>query len=364
MAPHTADDAISRRAAFERDGFVLVDELVDADTVARLNARLERVLRGDYDLGRAPHRSPKPGGGKLAQRSKRTVHVVDASRADAAFAAVVRSPKLAALAAELGGWPHGARVANDQVWAKPPGCGGLVFHRDSPYFDEILPRSVDGGACAVITIWLALDDMRDDARGPLRYARGSHAWGDGRRGSAKVFFAPDAAEQHALLRAAARAEGLDPDGIDFATAAVPAGGAGIHDGRCWHGSGPNLTDGPRRGLGVHFVPAVSAFDALSLFPRDARGALWRRESRSVALPEAGVWLAPGAADAYAHRCAAADAALADRGARRLEAAALACPRLFAGLDGASRRALAATSRAAAAACFARGTRWWRRRRGS
>ena len=47
-----------------------------------------------------------------------------------------------------------------------------------------------------------------------------------------------------------------------------------------------------------------------------------------------------------------------------EAAALACPRLFAGLDGASRRALAATSRAAAAACFARGTRWWRRRRGS
>jgi hypothetical protein len=29
----------------------------------------------------------------------------------------------------------GARVANDQVWAKPPGAAPITFHRDSTYFD-------------------------------------------------------------------------------------------------------------------------------------------------------------------------------------------------------------------------------------
>ncbi|CAK9001381.1 unnamed protein product [Durusdinium trenchii] len=66
--------------------------------------------------------------------------IVDAWKADALsfgdewFQRVVLSPVLGRLAATLGGW-SGARVAEDQVWIKPPGAGPLVFHRDSPYFD-------------------------------------------------------------------------------------------------------------------------------------------------------------------------------------------------------------------------------------
>ena len=41
---------------------------------------------------------------------------------------------------------------------------------------------------------------------------------------------------------------------------VPAGGAGIHNGRLWHGSGRNRSrTQPRRGLGIHFVPADARF---------------------------------------------------------------------------------------------------------
>ena len=58
-------------------------------------------------------------------------------------------------------WSSGARVAQDQIWAKPPGASPLVFHRDSPYFDFV-PDDV-------ITVWIALDDMTCDELGPLEY---------------------------------------------------------------------------------------------------------------------------------------------------------------------------------------------------
>ena len=36
-------------------------------------------------------------------------------------------------------------------------------------------------------------------------------------------------------------------------------GAGVHDGRLWHGSDRNCSPGPRRGLGIHFAPAEATF---------------------------------------------------------------------------------------------------------
>ena len=92
-------------------------------------------------------------------------------KADRDFARVVLSPTLGRIVAALGGWANGARVANDQVWAKPPGAAPLTFHRDSAYFDFV-PSDV-------ITVWIALDDMEPEL-GPLQYVHGSHEWGDAR----------------------------------------------------------------------------------------------------------------------------------------------------------------------------------------
>ena len=86
---------------------------------------------------------------------------------------------------------------------------------------------------------------------------GSHRWGDGRVGSANQFFDTD---RKGLLRDAARREGLDPTSLEIRRLAVRCGGVGIHDGRLWHGSGANTTrDKPRRGLGIHFIPADARF---------------------------------------------------------------------------------------------------------
>eukprot|EP00439_Symbiodinium_sp_Y106_P056159 s546_g7.t2 len=239
------------RRAFQEGGFMIFQELLPPALCTALNERLERILEGDYDTGRPPSKAP---GGRAVRRNlgrgggaKTTLRIVDAWRCDQLFQSVVCSEGLGRLAAALGGWP-GARVAEDQVWIKPPGAGPLVFHRDSPYFDFV-PDDV-------ITIWIALDPMVPEI-GPLQYAVGSHRWGEGRRGTAAQFF--DSNHQQ-LMADAAKREGFRLEEVELISVLVPQGGAGIHDGRTWHGSGDNKSQGNcRRGLGIHFVPADVAF---------------------------------------------------------------------------------------------------------
>ena len=255
-----AAPAAAAHASFRADGYTILPEIVPPELAARLGQRLERVLRGEFDTGQPPDKRPKfraeervkPGKRPpaLGGPSKRTLQVINIWKADRLFASVVRSPALARLVAQLGGW-RGARVANDQVWAKPPGAAPITFHRDSTYFDFSPPD--------VITVWLALDTMTPEL-GTLEYVRGSHAWGDERRGSAQQFF--DTRDNRALLDDAARKEGIaDPQAeLEVRRVEVSAGGGSVHNGRLWHGSGPNASkDLPRRGLGIHFVPAEARF---------------------------------------------------------------------------------------------------------
>ena len=138
------------RDRWAADGFVIVRELIPRPYAEILNARLERILRGEYTTGVPPDKAPRllpaersaPKPGKpppppLGGPSKRTLQLINVWKSDPSFAALVTSPTLGHMVAELAGWPAGARVANDQVWAKPPGGAPLTFHRDGPYFDFV-----------------------------------------------------------------------------------------------------------------------------------------------------------------------------------------------------------------------------------
>eukprot|EP00941_MAST-03F_sp_MAST-3F-sp1_P003711 g3711.t1 len=219
---------------FKRRGFIIIPELIDSDFVSRLNARLERVLRGEFDTGIKPDKVPR----RIKERNKgilgysgsqieRTLQIINIWKSDTTFAELVLSPTLGKIVATIGGWKYGARVAQDQVWAKPPGASPLVFHRDSPYFDF----SPDD----VITVWIALDDMtQTPSVGPLEYCVGSHMWGDKRIGSANQFFQQ---ERRRLMDSAATLEGLDPSELEIVKVQVKEGGCSIHNGRTWHGRG-------------------------------------------------------------------------------------------------------------------------------
>lgn len=267
--------------SFRSDGFVVFPNVASQEGVCLLNDHLEDVLRGHYDRGRKPDKIPRlikgikpspkfsnkeempdvstkkkkksigPIGFSGNLQNVKVLQIINIHKADSVFRKLETSSQLGKVVAELAGWTEGARLAQDQVWAKPPFAPPLVFHRDSPYF-MFEPSDV-------VTVWFALDDM-DPELGPLEYVRGSHRWGDGRVGSASQFFQPNLKR---LLRSAAEREGLDPEALDIISmAGMNAGGLSIHHGKIWHGSGKNNSKTrPRRGLGLHFVPANVRFTA-------------------------------------------------------------------------------------------------------
>ncbi len=280
--------------SFQRDGFAVFPEVVSANAVDALNDRLEDVLRGVYDRGRKPDKVPrlikghkpqpveptiresesiqydeaknttkkkrsnKSGMGPIGfsgnLQNVKVLQIINIHKADSLFRKLETSVALAQVVSQLAGWEQfgGARLAQDQFWGKPPNAPPLVFHRDSPYF-MFEPSDV-------VTVWIALDDM-DPELGPLEYVVGSHKWGDGRIGSANQFFQADT---KSLLWSAAEREGIDQASLQFVSMGnkLKAGGLSIHHGKIWHGSAKNSSKTkPRRGLGLHFVPANVKFTA-------------------------------------------------------------------------------------------------------
>ena len=136
------------------------------------------------------------------------MHLINIWHANSDFSRLVRSPRLGSLVTALAGWKSGARVVQDQVWAKPPAAPPLVFHRDSPY---LCFCSDEGDETPqAMTAWIALDDM-DMELGPLDYVVGSHRWNVGRAGSAPAFFQDQPRQQ--LLAAAAHV-GLSEEDLE------------------------------------------------------------------------------------------------------------------------------------------------------
>ncbi|KAL3811903.1 hypothetical protein ACHAXA_001428 [Cyclostephanos tholiformis] len=288
------DDASleTMRESFRRDGFVVFHNAIESSIASTLRIRLDEVLDGRYSRGYPPDKIPslrtpsetttttatattkngkeKTKDGGAGGGGSRVVQVVNVHKSDIDFRRLATSSDIGRVVSILGGWERGARLAQDQVWHKPPGAPPLVFHRDSPYF-MFEPNDV-------ITVWIALDDM-DDEVGPLEYVRGSHLWGDGRFGSCRYFFGKRKNKNNNnnytdLLYSAARREGItDPESTlaVVSLAGMRTGGMSVHNGRTWHGSGRNASSvRSRRGYGLHFVPAEVRFTAEMRFSK-----LWR-----------------------------------------------------------------------------------------
>ena len=217
----------------------------DCKTKCKKNTKQLKKKTGNNKIG------PLGFSGNL--QNVKTLQVINVHKSDRLYRKLATNKHLGQIVSQLGGWDKkygGARLAQDQIWAKPPNSPPLVFHRDTPYF-MFEPLEV-------ITVWIAFDTM-DDELGPLQYIRKSHLWGDGRVGTSNQFF--DNNNFMSLVQDAARREGLDPEELDVITmAGLQAGSLSIHHGKLWHGSDKNQScNRPRRGLGLHFVPANVKF---------------------------------------------------------------------------------------------------------
>jgi 2-oxoglutarate-dependent dioxygenase len=228
--------------AFERDGFVIVEEgLVSGQALELLRERYLQVFDGEYETGIRPDEvNWVPG----RDPEDRTRQLCNAWKSDNVVAAQVLSERTARLAAQLTGW-SGVRILQDNALWKPPGTKAIGFHQDSSYAGYLVPPEM-------VTCWLALDETVAGA-GPVEYVRGSSHWPKAPPARSQ-FHAPD--DWLAGPREAA------PDGaaLELVPVVVKAGGGSFHHGLTWHGSAPNESATvARMALVSHMIPADARF---------------------------------------------------------------------------------------------------------
>ena len=217
-------------ADYQRDGYLLLGQLLDQAGVQRLRDEMERVMA---DQGRSDRPQPvmlrRWGGADDPQTIWQIVNIWQASPA---FAELAQMPALAAAVAKL----HGARelrLWHDQIQYKPAKNGGTNnWHQDSPYWPVLAPQDA-------ITAWIALDDAGED-NGCMSMVPGSHRWGD------------QIELLHTIKDFKVLPEACGGERVESRLRPVPAGWVHIHHSLTWHGSHSNYSGRPRRAIALHF----------------------------------------------------------------------------------------------------------------
>lgn len=234
-----------RAEQFKRDGFVILDRILDAEGVERARRSLDRILAGEYQGDRRPpalQAAPHPILGDA-----RTTHwVINGRLLDADIWSLVTRAELGRTVAGLL-QTRAVSVIEDQLLDKPPGGAPLATHQDYRYWQfSTSPQ--------MLTCWIALDDMSPEI-GTVHVIPGSHRWGQQavERNLAEDF--RDSVDgAHHYLRVA---EALRPPdaALQFTPVLVPAGGGVLFHSLTIHSSSGNRTDRRRRALSIHYAAA-------------------------------------------------------------------------------------------------------------
>ena len=132
---------------------------------------------------------------------------------------------------------------NSSFFAKPALVGTRTpWHQDGEYW-AMRPL-------ATCTVWIAIDDATLE-NGCLRYIPGSHIGKRVRRH--QINNAPDLALNQELTQD----QFEESEAVDLV---LEAGQMSLHDVYLVHGSEPNRSDHPRRGMTLRFMPTSSYYD--------------------------------------------------------------------------------------------------------
>ena len=132
---------------FDRDGFLIVERLIDDDTVERLRDSFEALFRGEFETGVCPDEvNWQEGTGDPSL----TRQICNGWKANIAIASVITRPDIGEAIASLGNWP-GTRVMSDNVLWKPPQSRPLGYHQDNSFLSWYNPSEL-------LSCWIALDE--------------------------------------------------------------------------------------------------------------------------------------------------------------------------------------------------------------
>lgn len=218
---------------FDRNGFLIVPELVPAELLARVRPRIDAVLAAEYETGAAPSRNIPP----TREKPATLVKIDNSHRSDRIIHELVSLPAIGRAAAVLTG-ARMVQVFATQLLIKPQGSDARVnvgWHQDQEYWDAALEG-------VLLTAWVAVSDVSAES-GPMRFVRGSNHWGLLKAGD---FFSGD------LEAVKTRIRGKRGHADWKETAAVLSpGGVSFHHKLTVHGSGPNLSAQPRVSFAIH-----------------------------------------------------------------------------------------------------------------
>jgi ectoine hydroxylase-related dioxygenase (phytanoyl-CoA dioxygenase family) len=201
-------------------GFVVPDFRLPAETIA--------AIRGDHDRLVAAHP-------KFADYCPTVLAY------DPGFLNYARIPAIVDMVEQVLG-PDFA-LWNSSFFAKPARRGRKTpWHQDGEYW-PVRP-------IATCTVWIAVDDSTP-ANGCLRVIKGSHKAG-------RLFrHETNASQDLTLNQELAPSEFDERDAVDIV---LEAGQVSLHDVFLVHGSEPNTSPNPRRGMTLRFMPTTSVFD--------------------------------------------------------------------------------------------------------
>jgi ectoine hydroxylase-related dioxygenase (phytanoyl-CoA dioxygenase family) len=216
-------DAI--HAVIERDGVVIIERLLDADVVARINHEVEVGLNEvdpDAELFNPVMK---------AFHGPRTQQLAGACALSPTFATeVMCHPLLLALCDRIL-LPSCARYQLNlgHLLQRGPGADEQLLHRDEAVWSDVPKPAPELQLATVIAL---VDFTREN--GGTRVVPGSHRWSD------RVL---SPAEQFAQAR---------PTAEQIAYAEMPAGSAVVYTGGTIHAGGSNTTEIPRRGAHLSY----------------------------------------------------------------------------------------------------------------
>lgn len=235
------EDHITR---FSEDGFVVVENWLDAKTVELARERFKPLFSGQFELGIQPDEWNWREGRDSPELTRQ---ICNAWKSDRIIRSIVLMENLGRICAVLKGWP-GARLNQDNVIWKPAGASALGFHQDDSYQSWLTPPEM-------LTCWMTLDDTLAE-QGTIEYVRGSHLWSTSQ--PIKQFHAPD--DPLAELESVT---GRNRNDLDIVPIVVNAGSAVFHHGRTWHGSKANTGVLPRRSVVSHCMSSDARFSTTS-----------------------------------------------------------------------------------------------------
>lgn len=237
-------------AWYAEHGWYLTKKLFTDDEIDTVVAATERFYQGERDRGlplRPPNLAYWTHADGPVQRHNDYIHY----ESDV-IAGILRKPLVGAVAARLAEAAE-IRIFQATLIYKPPRpdepTNRVPWHMDKHYWQTCTSERM-------LTAFIPFHDC-DETLGTITMVDGSHRWsevpGDD---STRHFAARDHAELEELLHANAAHNGAVVNPIAMI---IPKGHMSFHHCKTYHGSGPNLSDRPRRAVSLHLQDGDNAY---------------------------------------------------------------------------------------------------------